>query len=152
MQYAPDRPALVVEKLQKQTPYTKVTASFIREDMPTLLATTLACIEFKGSHTADRIVEKLKTVMNEYDILDTATSFTTDTGANVKCACTNRGLSPEWQPCVCHVLELALKPLPEQKEIRKTIEKNNKFAGHVNHSQLTREDLAEKQKVRAGIF
>ncbi|CAN0108537.1 unnamed protein product [Sphacelaria rigidula] len=108
-------------------PFMAVTGHWIPEDHPKLVSTTLPCVEFRGSHTAERLAEKVTEVMEAYGITDTAVALTTDTAANIKKAGTKL-LAQEWIPSTCHLLQLCALKILNQPSVKATFAKHNKLA------------------------
>ncbi|CAN0189424.1 unnamed protein product [Ectocarpus sp. 12 AP-2014] len=127
-----------------------VTRHWIREDKPELVSTTLGCVEFPGSHTSERLAEKVIDVMEMYGIQDTAVALTTDTAANIKKA-GKKLLRPEWHACSCHVLQLCANKILNEPSVKSTFAKHNRLTGHLHSSASFMDKLKTLQKVRYGV-
>ncbi|CAN0280258.1 unnamed protein product, partial [Ectocarpus fasciculatus] len=126
-----------------------VTGHWIREDKPELVSTTLGCVEFPGSHTSERLAEKVIDVMETYGIQDTAVALTTDTAANIKKA-GKKLLRPEWHACSCHVLQLCANKILNEPSVKATFAKHNRLTGHPQSSASSMDKLKTLQEVRYG--
>lgn len=128
-----------------------LTGHWIPEDRPELVSTTLACVEFRGSHTAERLAEKVSEVMDTYDIKDAAIALTTDTAANIKKA-GKRLLPQEWHPCTCHVLQLCALKILNEPHVKATFAKHNRLTTHLHSSTAASQTMSELQLVRELFF
>ncbi|CAN0286628.1 unnamed protein product [Scytosiphon promiscuus] len=126
-------------------PFMAVTAHFIREGSKKLTKTTLSCGEFTGSHTSERLAEKITGVMERFGIAETAVSLTTDTASNIK-KCGKKLLDQEWVPCVCHVLQLCALKILDSPGVKSTLAKHNKLTNHLHSSSLASEKLSKIQE------
>lgn len=133
-----------------QTPFMAVTAHWIPEDKPELVSTTLTCSEFRGSHTAERLADRINEVMSEFGIKDTTVALTTDTAANIKKA-GKQLLRPEWHGCTCHLLQLCALKILNEPHVKVTFAKHNRLTGHLHSSSAATEKLhALQPKVQDG--
>ncbi|CAN0356110.1 unnamed protein product, partial [Laminaria digitata] len=64
----------------------------------------------------------------------------------MKAAITHHMPNQFWQGCAAHKIELAIKPITEEKSIKATTALHNKVVTHVKVSQRTREKLCRLQK------
>lgn len=126
-----------------------VTAHWIPEDKPELVSTTLTCSEFRGSHTAQRLADRINEVMSQFGIKDTTVALTTDTAANIKKA-GKQFLRPEWHGCTCHLLQLCALKILNEPHVKATFAKHNRLTGHLHSSSAATEKLHALQKVQDG--
>lgn len=130
-----------------------MTGHWIRENKPKLVSATLGCVEFRESHTAERLAEKVTDIMEQYNIQDTAVALTTDTAANIKKAGTKLLPQEEWHACTCHLLLLCALKILNEPHVKATFVKHNKLTNHLHSSTTSAEKLASLQKVRdKGFF
>lgn len=88
------------------TSFVAVTAHFWNSDEEKMEARTLGCYCFKDSHTGEAIADELTSTMQEFNILNSTKTITTDNGANVVKAV--RLLGKIYIPCFTHKLNLVV--------------------------------------------
>ncbi|CAM9486654.1 unnamed protein product, partial [Laminaria digitata] len=144
------RPALTADiwTSTNGTSYLNLSCRYIveRDGTCRLVSCTLGCEEPPESYTPVAIADKLKLMIKAFGIEETAISLTTDTTASMKAAITHHMPNQFWQDCAAHKIEVAIKPITEEKSIKATTALHNKVATHVKAAQKTREKLCRLQK------
>ncbi|CAG8812800.1 25413_t:CDS:2, partial [Gigaspora margarita] len=67
----------------------------------------LAFTHLRYPHTADIIVKSIQDILEFWNLRNKVFSITTDSGANIKLACSKLGI--KWVPCSAHILNLIVQ-------------------------------------------
>ena len=120
-----------------------LTADFQLRNLP------LECAEFGGSHTGERILEKLKAMLARNGISEQqVTAYVIDNGANMQKA--GRLAAFDCNPCAPHTLQLTINKVIESDDAYDALRAARKVVGAFKHSALRCEQLAAAQIVADG--
>ncbi|RVE41085.1 hypothetical protein evm_014266 [Chilo suppressalis] len=110
------------------------------------LKVILKCHTFDGRHTGDLVLENIKSMLMEWDVVkEKIHCFVRDSGSNMIRAM-KLGDIPDVS-CTIHQLQLCVRTLLDcDEDIKALISKCKKISTHFNHSQIARTELHKIQK------
>jgi hAT family C-terminal dimerisation region len=109
----------------------------------------LECSEFGGSHTGERVLEKLKAMLARNGISeDRVTAYVIDNGANMQKA--GRLAKFDCISCAPHTLQLTINKVIEADDAFDALRAASKVVGAFKHSALRCEQLEQAQTVSNG--
>ncbi|KAJ8895806.1 hypothetical protein PR048_001144 [Dryococelus australis] len=125
--------------------FVSATLQYVNQDF-TLRKFLFTNSYFPGSHDSVKIKEKIKSVMKEYDLLETTVPafVVTDNTANI-----SNSINGNWihLTCFAHTVKLVISYAKSLQEVWRGSSKCHAIAGHYKHSYQARERLHALQKL-----
>ena len=126
--------------------YITVTAHYI-DNSWVLQAFVLETLPFSERHTGINLAQKLKEVVEEWEIVDTVRMVSHDQGSNMKAAMEILHDELNWQHlhCTAHCLQLCILAGFKINSIDRLLAAAKKIVTHFHHSVVASEALKQKQ-------
>nr|XP_022909869.1 zinc finger BED domain-containing protein 4-like [Onthophagus taurus] len=129
---------------RNQDSFYSVTAHYVvKEEKRTYLASDLlGCVSFADKHTGENIANKLKIILNEWEISEKITAIISDNASNMKLAIRIGG----WKHWGCYAHSLNLVVQSGLKEVRVIVDKLTKIVRYFKKSTHAYSQLRETQE------
>ena len=102
--------------------------------------------EMPERHTADTLMDKLKSIVSEFHLCGKITDVVHNNARNMVSA---GNKCPDWDDagCFVHTLQLCIKPALELPSVSKLIFCARKLIGHFKHSTMVTAEMRKRQKL-----